>query len=244
MGKRMLAATVVILSLAGGALANPWADPSGRVSFDQPSEWTTNQEFGDSPSDAYSYVITGNASNECHIMAQPNPGTAAASSDAVKRANADGARFSPDVWTQIANGVGNIFPNRSASVVSHSSEGDQWPIQRAEIQSTQRLVHASMQLRPGTDILVFCMNYDGTERTDLFDAVIRSVGHPNDAVYFADAAQAQSERDDVAAAEAEAEAVREGLEQAAQQPQQQQASEDNRTRRERAEEMRRQLRGR
>lgn len=247
MRKRMLAAMAVFMGLAGGALAEPWSDPSGRLSFNRPVEWSVNQEFGDAPADAYTYVIVGDASNECHMMAQPNPGTATASADAVRRANADQARFTPALWTQIANGVGNIFPNRSASVLSNTAEGAQWPIQRADIQSAQRLVRASMQIRPGTDILVFCMSYDGTDRTDLFDSLIRSVGHPNDAVYFADAAQAQAERDATAAAEAETEAVREGLAQAAEaerNPQQQQAREDNRTRRERAEEMRRRLRGR
>jgi|CXWL01.1.fsa_nt_gi hypothetical protein len=244
---RMLAATAVMLSFAGGAFASPWSDPSGRVSFNQPTEWTVNQEFGDAATDAYTYVITGDASNECHIMAQPNPGTVAASADAVRRANADQARFTPEVWTQIANGVGNIFPNRSASFVAGTAEGTQWPIQRADIQSAQRLVRASMQLRPGTDILVFCMSYDGTDRTDLFDSLIRSVGHPNDAVYFADAAQAQAERDQASAMEAEAEEVRQGLEQAAEaqrNPPAQQAADDNRSRRERAEELRRRMRGR
>ncbi|GAM98777.1 hypothetical protein U91I_02413 [alpha proteobacterium U9-1i] len=226
------------------AAAEPWSDPSGRLSFSRPDGWTVNQEFGDSATDAYTYVITGDAANECHVMAQPNPGTAAATADAVRRANGDTARFTPELWTQIANGVANIFPNRSASVLSNTAEGTQWPIQRAEIQSSQRLVFSSMQLRPGTDILVFCMNYEGAPRADLFDGLIRSVGHPNDAVYFADAAQAESERVAAAAAQAEAEAIAQGVQEAQERPTQAQSAADAQSRRDRAAELRRRLRGR
>lgn len=236
------AAAMIVIASTTTALAEPWSDPSGRLSLNKPDGWTVNQEFGDSPTDAYTYVIIGDASNECHVMAQPNPGTAAASADAVRRANGDPARFTPDVWTQIANGVGNIFPNRSASVLSNTVEGAQWPIQRAQIQSSARTVFSSMQLRPGTDILTFCMNYDGSPRSDLFDAVIRSVGHPNDAVYFADAAQAEAARTAAVAAQEEAEEIARGVEEARSRPQQ--AADDGRNRRERAEELRRRLRGR
>jgi hypothetical protein len=176
-------------------------------------------------------------------MAQPNPGTAAATADAVRRANGDAARFTPEVWTQIANGVGNIFPNRSASVLTNTVEGTQWPIQRAEIQSSARMVFSSMQLRPGTDILTFCMNYEGAPRADLFDALIRSVGHPNDAVYFADAAQAEATRTAAVEAQQEAEEIARGIEEGQARPQQA-AEEDARSRRERAAELRRRLRGR
>ncbi len=216
MRKQFLAATVMLVSLvcASGALAEPWSDPAGRLSFDRPIEWTATQPLGAAPTDAFTYVIAGDAANECHIMAQPNPGTANATADAVKRANADEARFTPEVWTQIATGVANIFPERTANVMARSTEGVQWPIQRAEIQSMYRLVRASMQIRPGTDILVFCMNYDGAARTDLFDHLIRSVGHPNDAVYFADAARAEAERNAQAAVQAEVDAIRRGLDEA------------------------------
>ena len=236
------AAAVIFIASATTAVAQPWSDPSGRLSFNNPAGWSVNQEFGDNPTDAYTYVIAGDASNECHVMAQPNPGTVSASADAVRRANADAARFTPEVWTQIANGVGNIFPNRSASVLTNTAEGSQWPIQRAEIQSGARVVYSSMQLRPGTDILTFCMNYEGSPRADLFDTIIRSVGHPNDAVYFADAAQAEATRTAALEAQQEAEEIARGVEEAEARPQQ--AADDARSRRERAAELRRRLRGR
>jgi hypothetical protein len=249
--KTAVAVIALSLAFAGSASAEPWSDPSGRLSFNTPGEWTTRQEVGDAPADPYTYVITGDASNECHIMAQPNPGTAAASADAVRRANDDDNRFNSALWTQIANGVRNIFPNQSASVVSNNKEVASWPIQRAEIQSSQRLVRAAMQLRPGIDILTFCMNYEGTERPDLYDALIRSVGHPNDAVFFADAAAAQAARD---AAEAQAVAdaqTQEDLQEMAEtgrppeRADQQPTGEESReARRARIEELRRRTRGR
>lgn len=247
------AVAVVALGWAysgAGAAAEPWSDPSGRLSFNTPVGWETRQEVGASATDAYTYVITGDAANECHIMAQPNPGTIAASADAVRRANDDEARFNGALWTQIANGVRNIFPNQSAAFVSGAKEGENWPIQRAEIQSSQRLVRAAMQMRPGFDILTFCMNYEGTERPDMYDAVIRSVGHPNDAVFFADAAAAQAARDAAtqqAEADAQTQADLQEMAETGQAPartQQQTEEESRAARRARIEELRRRTRGR
>lgn len=248
--KAAVAAAALGLTYTGaGAAAEPWSDPSGRLSFETPTGWTTRQEVGSRPTDAYTYVITGDAANECHIMAQPNPGTIAASADAVRRANGDEARFNGALWTQIANGVRNIFPNQSASFVSGVKEGEQWPIQRAEIQSSQRLVRAAMQMRPGFDILAFCMNYEGVEQPAMYDAVIRSVGHPNDAVFFADAAAAQAARDAAEQQAAADAATQEDLQELAetgevQRTQQAPQEESREARRARMEELRRRMRGR
>ncbi|HEX8902837.1 hypothetical protein [Vitreimonas sp.] len=181
-----IAAALVGLCAAGAASAREWVDPAGRVKFDAPNGWTTTQERGQNATDTFTYVISGNANNECHIIGQANAGTARATPDAVRAAGADPARFTTEFWTTTLNGIGNIFPASSATVTSTTSETDgAWPIQRAEATSPRRPVHAAMQLRPGFDLITLCMTYGGAEPTALYDQVIRSVGHPNDAAWAA-----------------------------------------------------------
>lgn len=169
--------------LAGGvAAADTWTDPAGRLKFDAPRGWSTQVER----SDTFSYVITGTANNECQFISQPSANTATAPVDAVNRTAADSAHFGEDVWRRLANSVTPIFPNNSATVLSRTVDTSGfWPIQRAEIQSPDRVVHAAIQLRPGFEIRAFCMTYDGADTTAVYDAVIRSLGHPNDAQWQA-----------------------------------------------------------
>ncbi len=191
------------LSLGGIAEARVWTDPSGRLVFDAPAGWVTSQERGASPSDAYSYVISGTANNECHFVSQPSPGLASATAFQVRRAAGEDAQFGPEFWTSTANGMPAIFPGNSAQVLSRSLDTSGfWPIQRAEIQSPERLVHASIQLRPGMNLLAMCMTYGGADPVDLYTTVSRSVGHPNDATFQADAERQAAEREAAAAAAA------------------------------------------
>ena len=204
---RLLAlAAIASLGLAGPADARVWTDPAGRLVFDAPATWVTTQERGAQPGETFTYVISGNANNECQFIAQPSPGTAGAAADSVRRAGLEEARFTAELWTRTLNSIGSVFPNNSAAFLSRSMETDGfWPIQRAEIQSPERLVHAAIQLRPGFDLIALCMTYDGADPTDLYDRVIRSVGHPNDSALRADAERLQAERDAVAAAPAQPE---------------------------------------
>lgn len=174
------------LSAAGMASAAPWTDPNGRLIFDAPAGWTTSiEQSGD-----YTYVVTGTANNECHVIARPNAGTASSTPEAVRRATLNEAQFQAAQWTTIANGMNSIFRNNSANVQSRSMDTSGfWPIQRAEIQGQERLVHAALQLRPGWDLLAFCMTYDGADSVEMYDAVIRSVAHPNDPTWRAQAEQ-------------------------------------------------------
>ncbi len=186
MRARALAAVCgVALLVAGVATAETWSDPQGRVTFEAPRGWSTQARRAD----GFTAVISGTADNECQIIAQPNDATAAATPAAVRTAAADDTQFTPEAWTRIANSMPSIFPGSSASVLSRSSETNgAWPIQRAEIQSPERVVHAAMQLRPGVDIIVMCMTYGGTDATSTYDAVIRSIAHPGDAAWAAAAA--------------------------------------------------------
>lgn len=184
-----IAAVMTIgMSVGGVAAAREWSDPAGRIKFDAPNGWATTQERGQTPGDTFTYVVSGNANNECHFISQPNTGTASATPANVRRSGADSTRFDAATWARTLGGIGSVFPGGTANVQSTSLDSAQfWPIQRAEVQSSRRLVHAAIQLRPGFDLITLCQTYDGADPVDLYNTVIRSVGHPNDAAFQAGA---------------------------------------------------------
>jgi len=197
----LVAAAGLSIALAGAAHARPWNDPAGRLTFDAPAGWTVTQERGSAAGDTFTYVIAGTANNECQFFAFSNANTASANADLVRRQSGESARFGSDIWVRTLNGITAVFPGNSATVQSTSTEteGRFWPIQRAEATSPERPVHAALQMRPGFDIITLCMTYDGADPTALYDGVIRSVGHPNDAAF-----QAAAEEQAAARAQAQA----------------------------------------
>jgi hypothetical protein len=64
-------------------------------------------------------------------------------------------------------------------------------------------VTAALQSRPGIDLMAFCWSYAG-DATATFDALFRSVSHPNDATWQAAAEQQVADREARAAAAATA----------------------------------------
>lgn len=205
---RALAISVLIgvgMMAFGVASARVWTDPSGRLSFDAPSGWTVSIE----PSEGLTYVIAGTADNECQFLSTPNPRTTAASPVALHNSITNDEQFSETMWLQAANSVRSIFPNNSAVFVSRSRDDSGfWPMQRAELRGNDGAVHAGLQVRPGFDILGFCLTYSGTDPVALYDQVLHSMGHPNDAAFRADAERATAEAEAQAAAEVQAEAER------------------------------------
>lgn len=188
MRKLALAAVVGVGLAAGGvASARPWSDPNGRVTFDTPNSWVMSVER----SEGQTIVVAGDANNECYVFAVPNPGTANASVEAAVRTAANDTQFGETQWLAMANGVTPMFPNQSAQLVSRSVEaGDPWPIQRASLTSPQRPVLGAFQLRPGMDLMAFCWSYGGPDASGIFQNFFRSISHPNDSAWEAQAAAA------------------------------------------------------
>lgn len=190
--KAIATAAVIALATAGAASAETWTDPAGRLTFENPSGWAVSTE--NMP--GVTYVVTGTADNECHIIAIPRDQLASAAAADVRRAAGDDAQNTPEVWAQRGNAIPSIFPNSSANVLSRSSEQSTfWPIQRAEIQGPERLVHAAQSIRPGIEFQTYCQTYEGADPVAVYDSVIRSVAHPNDAAWQAQAEQQQAARE-------------------------------------------------
>ena len=191
------------LTIAGAAYARVWTDPGGRMTFDAPNGWATTVERTSSPENVY--VISGSASNECHFVSQPSPSTATASADQVRQAGLDESRFQQDFWLQTATGMPQLFPGGSAQFVSRSLDTSGfWPIQRADLQSPERLIHMTLQLRPGITLMTMCMTYSGGDPVAQYETVSRSLGHPNDAAWRTEAEAAEAARTAAATAAAAA----------------------------------------
>lgn len=185
MRRSALAAAVMCIGLSlGGVAAAEWTDPVGRVIFDAPRGWAVQRQN----TTALTYVIVATGAAECHIVAQPN-GLDDRPVDRIREAAAEDTRFDAATWQRVLNGVfQSVFPNNAATVTSTSKDTSGfWPIQRAEVQGGERPVHATMQLRPGVDILTVCMTFDGPDQVNTFDALVRSVRHPNDPTWSAPA---------------------------------------------------------
>ncbi len=186
-----------LVAASGAASARVWSDPAGRMTFDAPSGWTINTE--NMP--GVTYVVAGTADNECHVIAIPRDQLASAAARDIRRAGADDAQNTLEVWAARGNAIPSIFPNNSANVLSRSSEQNGfWTVQRAEIQGPERLVHAAQFIRPGFEFQVFCQTYEGADPVDTYNALIRSIAHPNDATWQAQAEQQQAEHDAAVAA--------------------------------------------
>lgn len=191
---RTLALVAIIgagFSLGGVAAARPWTDPAGRLTIDVPASWVVSSER----TDGFSYVVAGNANNECHFLSVPNTSSASARVDTVRRTILNDAQFDEAAWLRMANAISTLFPNNSASFVSRSrDDSGAWPVQRAELQSPERPVHAGLQLRPGFDVSGYCLTYGGADPIAVYDGVLRTMGHPNDAEFLALGAQQEAER--------------------------------------------------
>lgn len=194
-----LAAVMGVSLVAGGvAVARPWNDPNGRVNFDAPAGWIMEVRRA-SPQ---TIVLAGSADNECFVLATPNSVTANATPDRVRR-TAD--PLAPDAWTTAANSVAPMFPSRSAQLTSQTVDTSGfWPVQRAEFSGATRPVTAALQSRPGIDLMAFCWTYGGGDASATYDALFRSMAHPNDATWQAQAQQQVSDREAQAAANAAA----------------------------------------
>lgn len=172
-----LAAAAAALAVTWGAAeARPWNDPAGRLTFDAPAGWTVNTPNG--PSNG-TFVIAGNANNECQFLAISNPATATASAEHMRSQGGDPARFSSDVWTRALGQFPDLANVQIQSTAVDTSGA--WPIQRAEARVGDRPVHGAIQVRPGFDIFTACLTYGGADPIETYNQVIRSVGHPSDA---------------------------------------------------------------
>jgi hypothetical protein len=173
-----LAAAFGLVSLAGAAVAEPWNDPNGNLSLDAPRGWTVRPQ----QAQGATVVLAFTASSDCYFFGVPNPASATSSVNAARNTT---AQLSPEAWVQVSQGVPDLFEGGAPTVVSQSVDTSGfWPVQRAQLQSGSRTIHAALQVRPGFELRGFCSGSDAS-----YDAILNGLGHPNDDAWEAEAAQ-------------------------------------------------------
>ena len=210
------------MMVAGAALAGPWADPAGRVTFNAASGWVT--EVQRSSNAQRTIVLTGNANNECYVLTVPNPGTASAPPN---RVHALTDPMAAADWQALANSVTPMFPQHNASLTSQSVDTSGfWPIQMAQLGGAERPVLAALTRRPGVDLIGLCWTYGGPDASATYNTFFHSIGSPNDATLQATAQQLDAAH----SAATQQTAQQQQAQQQAQQQQQQQQQHVSRTR--------------
>lgn len=169
-----LAAVFGVVALAGTAAAVTWTDPNGNLTLDAPRGWTVRPQ----QAQGATVVLAFTPSSDCYFFSVANPASANSSVTAARNTN---AQLSPEAWVQATQGVPDLFSGGAPTVASQSVDTSGfWPVQRAQLQSGSRTVHAALQVRPGFELRGFC---SGSEAN--YDAILNSIAHPNDATWQA-----------------------------------------------------------
>jgi hypothetical protein len=164
--------------LVGVAAAEPWADPNGNLAINAPAGWRVRPERMQGSG---AVVLAFTPSSDCYFFGIPNPASANSSVTAARHTVAP---LSAEAWASAAQGVPDLFAGGVPTVVSQSVDTSGfWPVQRADLRSGSRTVHAVLQVRPGAELRGFCSGPDAS-----YDVILNSMTHPNDQTWQAQAA--------------------------------------------------------
>lgn len=167
------------------AAAQQFNDTAGRLTFATPSGWNAERQ---SPQ-AQTVVWLFNASNDCYVFGSPNTVTSTASTRDIVRTTT--TPFAEANWVSTANSIVDLFPDRSATLVSQSVDTSRfWPVQRAQFSAADgKTVYAAITSRPGIDLMAFCAPARGAGSASTYEGLFNSLAHPNDATWQQGAAQ-------------------------------------------------------
>ncbi len=213
MRKLALAATIAlgVVAIASPSMARPWAD--ARLQMDVPGGgWSVVDGSHQTTADR-SYVETAAPDDDCAFY---SANAQIANAHLARTAISDDARFTPEYLQQLAGMFPRIIPT-GATVTSNTMDtSGAWPIRRITYSAGERNAHVAVQWRPGMQLIAACARYQGAEsQPSRYDAIFRSVSHPNDAAWLQEAAsgaaqqQAQQSQHAQQAAQEEARAAAE-----------------------------------
>ena len=168
------------LTLAGVAAADPWTDPNGNLTLNAPRGWTVrpqNMSGGTA-------VLAFTPSSDCYFFGIPNPATTSRTVAAVRNSTTP---ITPEAWGSAISGIPDFVEGGATTVTSQSVDTSGfWPVQRAQLQNGARTIYGVVQVRPGFELRGFC---SGGSQASL-DAILNTVGHPNDQTWQSQAAAA------------------------------------------------------
>lgn len=167
------------LTLAGVAAADPWTDPNGNITLTAPRGWSVRPQ----QMTGGTAVLAFTPSSDCYFFGIPNPASAERSVTAARNTNTP---LPPESWITAVQSVPDLVRGGTPTVTSQSVDTSGfWPVQRAQIASGTHTIHGVVQVRPGFELRAFCSGSDAS-----YDAILNSMGHPNDATWQAEPAPA------------------------------------------------------
>jgi hypothetical protein len=170
----LLAAIGAALLAGGLAYAEQWNDPNGRMEFEAPAGWRVQPRSAPNQT----VVLAFNPTNDCYFFGIDNPATANSSANAARNTTAP---LPPEAWVASASPLNDFFEGSPPTLVSQTVDTSGfWPVQRAELRGPSKTVYGAMLVRPGVELRVFC---SGGTSAAAYDAIIGSLGHPNDAAW-------------------------------------------------------------
>lgn len=178
----MILAAAALAMTTSGAVAAPWTDSAGRVTFEAPTGWMVAPQ----PANGFSYAVALGNTSECHVFASPRAETASATPDRVREAAR--TQLEPAAWTGIATLLPNLFPGTPIVTNQAVDTTTFWPVQTATLTNQDgHRVYGAIQFRPGVELWTFCQTFQGADETAAFNTLSHSVGTPTDATLQAEA---------------------------------------------------------
>ena len=175
---RMFAAAVLSSALLSGMASaqeqfTRWVHPSGQLSFEHPAGWHVNEMR--SQTEGALRVMVGAADFECQIWRLPRAQTATLSASEVRQRYS--RALAADKWTDLVAPLPEFRDAPTASDISVDTTAT-WPTQHAVVRSGAHEARASIQGRPGFELISLCQSFDTQDRSAVFDQIARSVHAP------------------------------------------------------------------
>ncbi len=171
MRARALAIFLGLGLLTSPVAAEPFSE--GDLALNPPSGWTVQRR--NMPNGTALLAFT--PSSDCWFFGIPNAGTAGAS---VAAARGTITPLTAGAWASAAQVAPDFFSGTPSVLSSSVDTSGFWPVQRATFEGTNGTVHGVIQVRPGAELRGFCMGPNAS-----YDAILNTLGHPNDATWEA-----------------------------------------------------------
>jgi len=198
MRKFALAATIAlgVAAIATPSSARPWGDD--RLMIDVPGGWTI-VDGSHRRLDDRSYIEIAAPDDDCAFF---STNAQIANAAVARSAISEDDRFPAAYLAQVAGMFPTLIPGAATVTANSIDTSGAWPIRRLSYRAGDRVAHAAIQWRPGLQLIAMCARYQGADsQASRYDAIFRSVAHPNDATWLTEA-QAQSQASAAQAAQA------------------------------------------
>jgi hypothetical protein len=191
MRKLALAASIAlgVAAIATPSMARPWNDARMKLEVPNSGGWNVRQESYQTTSDR-SYIEADAPDDDCAFYSTT---AQVANASVARSAITEDERFTPEYLQGVAAMFPRVVgPNATVTANTVDTSGD-WPIRRISFRSGDRVSHAAVQWRPGAQLIAACARYEGADsQASRYDSIFRSIGHPNDATWLAEAQNAAS----------------------------------------------------